>query len=98
MELDLLTNLHATAATLGHWVPEYAHSDSKLSDGDGAALAAMGSACSAILRAAGVTFDGAGYTRGGGPVEDDVRARDIIEVRPPAAVFPLDVRACFFLC
>jgi hypothetical protein len=80
VELDLLTNLHATAATLGHWVPEPAHSDSKLAEEVEArgAVAAYGSGCSAIARPARDRFTGAGYASEDG--DDDARNSDIVEV------------------
>ena len=96
MELDLLTNLRATAAALGHWVPEGAHahphsdSDSKLSEQDGGgsslSLSSVGSACSAITRSKDV-FDGAGYYREGDGA-DARDSQDVLEVswcRPASA-------------
>ncbi len=88
MELDLLTNLRATAAALGHWVPEEAHahphSDNKLSEQEGGtpasslSLSTVGSACSAITRSKEV-FHGAGYYREGDGTEDR-DSQDVLEV------------------
>jgi hypothetical protein len=74
VELDVVMNLHASAAALGHWVPEGRYdSDGKLSEGDGP-LAAEGSACEAVVRRPAV---GPGLGASSTP-------RDCVEVRDEA--------------